>query len=352
MKYINYTSDDFVKDAYFQKWVLDSDEETNAFWRNWLAEHPFKRPDVEDAIEIIVALEFKSDIAANQAFVEVWNNIKAEQLTVQEHGKMRSIKESVWLAQPQKLAAAIIAVLLVSCSIFFFTRTKEAANKTYATAYGQTATVILPDSSVVTLNANSSIAYAETWNEDEPREVWLNGEGFFSVLKKRSKGNARFKVHTDELTVEVLGTTFNVNSRRSVSTVVLNTGKVKLSLKQDDDEQDMLMKPGELVKYTVPTKEVQKKKVNVEFYSAWKENKLMFNKTTLKNIALKLYDTYGLQVIIADKALENKKFTGMVPADDVDLLLNTLQKLYHLEISRRDKQITLTPSRTVSPAGT
>ncbi|MCC9167462.1 hypothetical protein [Pontibacter harenae] len=84
MKYDNYTTYDFVIDPYFQKWVLYSDEETDTFWQNWIAEHLSKKSDIQDAVEVIVDLGFKSDIAANRAFIEVWNIINPGKLTAND----------------------------------------------------------------------------------------------------------------------------------------------------------------------------------------------------------------------------------------------------------------------------
>jgi ferric-dicitrate binding protein FerR (iron transport regulator) len=71
----------------------------------------------------------------------------------------------------------------------------------------------LPDNSTVILNANSSLRYQENWEAELLREVWVDGEAFFSVV--HTHNHQRFRVNvTDDLKVEVLGTEFNVKDRR------------------------------------------------------------------------------------------------------------------------------------------
>lgn len=77
MEYLAYTAKDFVKDSHFQKWVLDPDDETDAFWQAWLTAHPHKKAVVEEAREMAVVLGFQADLEANKAFIEVWEHIHA-----------------------------------------------------------------------------------------------------------------------------------------------------------------------------------------------------------------------------------------------------------------------------------
>lgn len=352
MKYLTYTAKDFVKDSFFQKWVLDPDEETDAYWRTWLVAYPHKRTAVEEAKKIIAALDFQPDLDSNKAFIEVWEKINAERRRADSNIDPEGGQSfSLWLKQHQQLAAVLIGVLLLSCSLFFLLRTPETPAIHYATQYGQTDTIVLPDSSVVTLNANSSISYADNWNDDEPREVWLKGEAFFKVLKKGTARNSKFKVHADGLSVEVLGTQFNVKSRRKNTKVVLSSGKVKLNLHKNRQEKSIVMQPGDYVEYSEEDTRLKRRRVDTEFYSSWVENKLMFNKTTLQEIAALVKDNYGVQLNFQDAALAHKRFTGMVPADDVNLLLKTLEKLYDLDMIKVSENIILMSSAQSDSVG-
>ena len=73
-----------------------------------------------------------------------------------------------------KMAAAITGILLIS-GVLFLTQFQASS---YATTFGETKHIILPDGSEVTLNANSELQLAEVWEEGTAREVWLEGEAF------------------------------------------------------------------------------------------------------------------------------------------------------------------------------
>ncbi len=107
------------------------------------------------------------------------------------------------------------------------------AVRTISTATGQTRNVRLPDNSEVTLYANSSMRYAQQWSDETPRAVWLEGTADFLVAHRNDTASARlFRVHTPDLTVEAVGTTFRVRQRPECTHVCLTSGKANLLLKQ------------------------------------------------------------------------------------------------------------------------
>jgi ferric-dicitrate binding protein FerR (iron transport regulator) len=117
--------------------------------------------------------------------------------------------------QWRKIAAAVL--LLIAGSYFF---TQINSEETYATKIAEQQTIILPDNSVVVLNAQSSLRYSEKdWNEH--RLVHLEGEAFFKVAK-----GATFDVQTTEGLVTVLGTQFNVKEREDYFSVQTYEGLV------------------------------------------------------------------------------------------------------------------------------
>ncbi|GEO07102.1 hypothetical protein AAE02nite_47660 [Adhaeribacter aerolatus] len=349
MKYQNYTAKHFVTDAFFQKWVIAPDAETNAFWEDWLEKYPFKKSDVNEAREIIQVLGFTTDFKTNNDFVAVWNEIQAN--IKQEEPALTGydipVHSNSWAKQYQRIAAVLIGLIMISVGIFYF-KPQKSHHITYTTNFGQIKNITLPDSSQVILNANSSLLFASDWEDsDEPRQVWLKGEAFFSVLKKKKATTdyAKFKVYTKNLTVEVLGTKFNVNNRRNNTQVVLQSGRVKVDLPELTSQPSVFMKPGELVGYSSTTNQVMKKPVNTQQYTSWLKNELAFNKNTLKEIALLLEDNYGYQITFADKTLAEQRFTGTIPGNNLNLLFTALSKLYDLQITQSQNHILIAPHK-------
>jgi ferric-dicitrate binding protein FerR (iron transport regulator) len=86
---------------------------------------------------------------------------------------------------------------------------------------------ILPDSSIVHLNAKTRIAYSKLfWHLG--RKLSLEGEALFRV-----KRGGRFEVVTQMATTSVLGTTFNVYSREGREMITCIEGKVAVTPKQN-----------------------------------------------------------------------------------------------------------------------
>src|SRR5690606_17847152 len=106
-----------------------------------------------------------------------------------------------------RIAAVFIGIILFTGLAYMFLHNNQVI---HSTAYGQILHVTLPDSSKVILNGNTSLSYDGHWVGDDSREVYLEGEAFFSVV--HTHHNLKFIVNTSsQMRVEVLGTEFNVS---------------------------------------------------------------------------------------------------------------------------------------------
>jgi len=295
-------------------------------------------------LEILIDYINKIDDACNLPEIdEVQAQLK--QMPDLDKTHSDSILANILTAEPQKklvpqrkikrisslqMAAAIGGVLLllgVCYQLFFASYTQE-----YITAYGEVRTVELPDGSEVMLNANSSLRWKGGWASPNIREVWLNGEGFFLVV--HTEHDQKFVVHTSQgLSVEVLGTKFNVNDRQERIQVVLNEGKVKVKA-PETYEKERLMKPGELLEYS--EEGIHQQAVNTELYTSWRNNVLQFENTPLSEVFSLVKDNYGYEVHFEDSSIAQLRFSGFNAADDLKLLLQTLSKSFKLDIRKRD----------------
>ena len=252
----------------------------------------------------------------------------------------RELKTSNTHSQPAilwwRVAATITGILLLSWVLFL----KQDQALYYTTSFGETKTILLPDGTEVTLNANSELRLAEEWREEVVREVWLEGEAFFSVV--HTQDDRKFLVHTsNELSVEVLGTQFNVNSRKNRATVVLNSGKVKVHTQKEGAAAQWIMLPGDLIAYEHRTQQVNQKTVDTTLYTSWRNNLLLFKDTPLKEIAYTIRNNYGYQVSFENDSLAQLRFTGSNPADQLELLLRTLELSFDLQIAIESKRINI-----------
>jgi len=211
------------------------------------------------------------------------------------------------------------------------------------TGYGEIKSIILPDSSIVTLNANSSIRIPEEWTDASGRQVWLEGEAYFQVEKKPATV-AKFVVHTRQVDVEVLGTKFNVNVRRERAIVSLEEGKVRLSVHGKDSavlvkRSPMVLRPGQVIQI----EGAQQARVNddkdVAARSGWTHHEFHFDNTPLRDIAGMIEDTYGYKMEVADTSMLQVAISGDVRVRDVEEMTKVLEGTSGYTMRIKDKTI-------------
>ena len=326
--YSFFTVHEFVEDEFFRKWVLHPDESSEVFWTNWLQAYPNKSIEVAEAKLIVKNLSYQKFSLSESEVKELWNGI--QHFEARNHNSESKSNPSLGILY--KVAASI--VLCVSVGIAFWKMTSS-QHLQYHTAYGETKTIMLPDSSTVILNSNSSLQFNNEWNSQDARELWLDGEAYFSVVHKIN--NQPFKVHTEEgMSVEVLGTTFNVYHRTDETKVVLNTGKIKLHLPSESAAENIVMKPGEFVEYK--RKSFSKRVVNPAIYTAWTENKLILDHTSLRDMVEMLKNNYGVEVTVSDKNLLNQTVSGSMPIADVESLVVQIAQTFQLKVDKQNNK--------------
>lgn len=232
--------------------------------------------------------------------------------------------------------AAAVGVLLIGAAAFF--QLNASRLLVVQTSFEERHTLDLPDGTRVVLNANSRLTYYDK----NPREVWLDGEAFFDVMKKED-GRTPFMVHTEDLVVEVLGTAFNVNSRRRQTKVVLEEGSVKLKLGHGEEA---MMKPGDLIAYSAEEARIlEKRSVQPQVHSSWKSGSLIFHKTPLSEAIQKVSDNYGVHFKFERPELKQKVIQGGVPMDNLQLSLRLIEKSIHVTIRQKEDHYLISPKQ-------
>lgn len=338
MDYTEYQTEDFIDDPFFNQWVRQPDQHSDAFWKTWLENHPEQHEKIEEARRIVRFLSFKVSDPSKKEQEEVKGNIRQALDALQHNSHTPQVRHSRWVYGNWQRVAATFA-LLVAATLLIWHGTDYFQPQKHTTAYAEMQEIILPDSSVVILNANSVLSYQKSWSENADREVWLEGEAFFQVTKKPGQSNARFIVHTDNLDVEVLGTAFNVNARHGDTKVVLNSGKVKLK-GTDATGEELLMEPGDMVLLTKEHKLVRRQ-VNADAYSSWKDNRLFFEDVTIHEIFQLLEDNYGYEVQVSEPGLLDMSFTGSCPVDNIHILFTALEETFDVKVSVVDHTVTV-----------
>jgi transmembrane sensor len=80
-------------------------------------------------------------------------------------------------------------------------------------------------------------------------------------------------------------------------------------------------------------------------YASWKDAQLVLDETTIAELATRLHDTYGLDVVVATPELNQRRVTGTVPVRDLNVLLQSLEETFHLQATRQANHLILTEQK-------
>lgn len=212
-----------------------------------------------------------------------------------------------------------VQVLLQNGQLTYDGSSKETVYNTITTPKGRQFRLQLPDGSKVWLNAASSVKYPTTFAGKE-RGVELEGEAYFEVAQNAS---LPFKVKVGDATeVEVLGTSFNINSYKDEAAIrtTLLDGAVRLNAYQ----QSQTLKPGQQA--VVKPAKAQLEVVNnadLDKVMAWKNGLFNFEDASLEEVMRQLERWYDIEVTYA-KGIPAIRFGGEINRQ------NTLQDVLQI----------------------
>lgn len=321
-----FTLEYFLSQPGFREWVLDKDARFTEEWEEWARRHPEHTATLQAAADWLQITAAREAVPAAHMEEATWQKVMASIDASPVRNNRRTLMR--WL--PWAAAAAVIGIL----AMVFIPGGKRDLMHTVTTAFGETKTITLPDGSEIRLNVNSTVKYAATWEGDSTREVWLGGEAFFEV--KHESGNRKFIVHTNDVDIQVVGTAFNVNTRRVQTQVVLQNGKVNLKLNRKDTAL-IAMQPGDMVTWSAERRELRNNQVDPVQYAAWQQQRLIFEDATLAEVLLALQENTGVKVQLEDTAMLKETFTGTIPTDHIDVFFKTLSRSFDITITENGK---------------
>ncbi len=298
-----------------EQWLTEGENiELYYQWLNeWENLHPQFIPDNEKALKRIIqkklTVEALPGIAKKHGFLNRFFNFKS-------------------IAAVTLLCILSIGFLLSKDFIF---------NRTVHTAFGEIRSLLLPDGTVVTMNANSTISYPRFGFATKKRAVTLAGEADFSVTHLQN--NQQFIVKTaNNLEIVVLGTQFTVFTRHNDMSVVLKKGKVQVNYESGNAVKKLLLKPGDLFTAGAGGINELRNIPNPENLSAWKNHDYLFEGTSLREIARLVKNNYGVDLKFQNDNLAAKKITGTFHADTMDELLQVIAEMLEVNYNNGENE--------------
>lgn len=258
--------------------------------------------------------------------------------TLQHKGKDQGSKSGRLLNYWYRIAAVIIFAMLLGGAVMMFSNRTEPVYLTATAPRGSISQIVLPDSTLIYLNAGSEIKYNIGENQKR-QEVSLNGEAWFHV---RAQKNKPFVVHTGTYDVRVMGTEFNVKAYEADMNIetTLEKGSVVIVPKEKSGKFKMLeLSPGEQLIFNKSSKSLSVKEVNAEKYSAWKDNKLIFINMKLEELIVVLERKFGVDINVENSAILQYHYYGTIRNETIIEILELLKKTLPISYRIVDQKI-------------
>ncbi|OUS01906.1 anti-sigma factor [Flavobacteriales bacterium 33_180_T64] len=195
-----------------------------------------------------------------------------------------------WFRPLLRIASVVVIAFAVYFSFFYNNLIQV------QTLASQKTTLVLPDQSKVTLNADSEVEYNENdW--DNHRRLNLEGEAYFKVAKGKT-----FDVITSQGIVTVVGTEFNIKQRHNYFEVQCFEGIVNVT-SGDISKQLLAGDTYRLLK----NKFSQDRTTHLE--PQWIQNKSTFKIVPFKSVIDEVERQFDIEIMVENVNTE-RLFTG------------------------------------------
>lgn len=268
---------------------------------SWMEESEDNRKIVDQINTLYIAVDT----------VNVMRKVDTEKALKKVSSRM-IVRKTTWWEWMQRVAAILFIPLSVAFLVQYMHNGKSAVCQMMEikTNPGMTTSVVLPDSTVVYLNSESSLRYPSVF-EGDIRNVELKGEAYFAVAKDLKKKFVVSAPHSSQ--IEVLGTHFNVEAYEDepdVSTTLVE-GQVCFHFSDKDYlAKKVVMKPGQRLVYSSTNGDVQLYATSCLSETAWKDGKIIFNNTPL-DVALRMLEKrFNVTFKLKNARLKTNAFTG------------------------------------------
>ena len=233
-----------------------------------------------------------------EASFEYWNELDTE-INANTYSALKRVNQKIGYSERQtphipfykktlRIAAVLIPLLLITGGYLYYTQNKLIE---ITVAYGDTRRLFLPDSSEIWINSGSNIKYPKSFTDNQ-RLVYLEGEAYFSVKKDQAKP---FIVKTEQLSVKVLGTKFNVKAYSDDEniTTTLTNGKVEVSTQSREKQ---ILKPNEQLTYNIKTSVMNIENISPAETDAWLTGQILFINSSFQDIKQTLERRFNITI--------------------------------------------------------
>jgi transmembrane sensor len=287
-----------------------SDAEINEV-ETWVAANTDNAKKLE-GIKIILDSSKRLAQTSPLSEAQAWDRFKEKRAAgAVAPAKVRTMNK-LWLQ-------AAAAILFFGSVVWFTHQANKNAATQWVTLTAQNAVRVetLPDGSVVHINKNSTLRYADNFASN--RTIKLTGEAFFEV---KHDEKLRFNVQVNNILIQDIGTAFNVNGRQQATEVIVSSGIVSVS----KDKNSVRLTAHEMVSIKNNDRSFKVEQNKDELYDYYRSNSIKGRNTPLARLVEVLNNAYGADIEIRNRALRNIPITVTIDLkDSLPSILNLLK---------------------------
>jgi ferric-dicitrate binding protein FerR (iron transport regulator) len=191
----------------------------------------------------------------------------------------------------------------------------------------------------VWLNSDSKLKYPVSFIKGNPREIELvYGEAYFEVSKSIKHNGDAFILKTNEQSINVLGTMFNVKAYRDENEII--TTLIEGSVRVSNHINKSVLKPGQQSKLSQARNDFEISTVEIEEFVSWRKGEFSFTNKPLKEIMRVLSRWYDVDIFIKNEEMKGVGFTGVISKQQsLEYILEIIQKTNNMSYKIKNKYI-------------
>lgn len=325
--YKDYSTDDFIGDDSFIRWVKFPNEALEAFWSGFIMENPGKRGEIEEAVRFLKSFRDQTPPLSSERLHRLHQQINdridvpVSASTVHQIMSVRSRRIRMYYYA----AAVTVALLSVASWGFLHLTAAEGepapaltVQKEYSTSHlqehiipkGKRSRITLADGTQVWVNADSRLEYPQDFMTSGTRDVYLQGEAYFDVAPDESHP---FIVHVQGVEIKVLGTSFNVKGYEGEPKIEATLVHGKIYIAGDSAYDDVTLAANQRAVFLKEKKKlVVENNVETDTYTSWRQGVLVFDDQPLDEILPILERTFNVTIHADDASSLDCRFTAKI----------------------------------------
>lgn len=318
-----------ITDDLLVKYMLgEASAEEQAQVEAWLAAEEANRvyySSLQQVWEYSKALAYTKEVDEEAA----WQRFRTRIHNGQGQAVVRPARSWGWW----RIAALFILVMGAAIFAYTWLRREVPVQELSLRTTDKPLADTLSDGSVVMLNKNSVLTYPSRF-KGSTRSITLKGEAFFSVTPDKEQP---FVVQVNDVTIRVVGTTFNVRSDGGETEVIVETGVVQVTRGGKTVElrpkEKVTVQPGDTALVKTPETE--------ELYNYYRTREFVCDNTPLWKLVEVLNEAYDANIVIERPALRNLPLTTTFSDESLDHILEVIAITFDITVAREESTIRL-----------